>query len=184
MRFIFHLIFLLVPMFCYADAGFNIRRDKAPCYAVFKGIDKLDDYELFKVSKNDERRSSEIILDSSYQLKDNDSVRIYYTEGRRYWEGPIKILIREKATKLLVDSFVLTADGYHLTINFAGVENGKVKYTVDKRKAHYPYQLFAGDDADDPSVAKRNKIILISFSVISFLVIAFMIYKRKNNTVS
>ncbi|HEY8690719.1 MAG TPA: hypothetical protein VIM07_15895 [Chitinophagaceae bacterium] len=170
----------LLPVFCYADAGFNIGRPKAPCYAVFKGIDKLSDYEFIKTSEyvNDKP------LDSSNKLSDNDTLKIYYIEGKRYWYGAVKILIRNKITQQSVDSFNLIAEGDNLVINFTGVENNKVKYTVYKTKADYPYELFMGENVNNASVAKRNKYILISLSVIGFLMLAFMFYKRRNNNPS
>lgn len=183
MRSLFALFLLLAPFFAYADAGFSIERAKAPCYAVFKGLDKLNGYELLKVSENDERRSTGINLDSSHRINNNDSVRIYYKEGRRYWQGPIKILVRDKATQQFIDSFTLIASGYNLEITFTGVENNKVKYTMDKSKANFPYQLFPGDDANNAAVAKRNKFILISLSVIGFLFLAFMFYKRRSTNI-
>jgi hypothetical protein len=182
MKLFFYLNFIvLLPTFCYADAGFNLGRPKAPCVAVFKGIDKLNDFEIIKTSEYEERRSKEKPFDSSGIIKDNDSLKIYYTEGRRYWQGPIKILVRNKLTHQFVDSFTLVAEGYNLTINFVGVENNKVKYTIDKTKAEYPYELFMGENVNSASVAKRNKYILISLSVIGFLILTFMFYKRRKN---
>jgi hypothetical protein len=182
MKLFFYLNFIvLLPTFCYADAGFNLGRPKAPCVAVVKGIDKLNDFEIIKTSEYEERRSKEKPFDSSGIIKDNDSLKIYYTEGRRYWQGPIKILVRNKLTHQFVDSFTLVAEGYNLTINFVGVENNKVKYTIDKTKAEYPYELFMGENVNSASVAKRNKYILISLSVIGFLILTFMFYKRRKN---
>lgn len=183
MRFVIPLFLMLAPVFAFADAGFNIERTKAPCFAVFKGIDKLKGYEFFKISINDERRGSGNIFDSSHHLYNNDSLRIYYKEGRRYWQGPIKILIRDKETQQFIDSFTLIADGYNLKINFTGVQDNKLKYTIDKSKANFPYELFPGDDATNAAVANRNKFILISLSVIGFLVLAFMFYKRRNTNI-
>lgn len=168
----------LLPLFSYADAGFNIGRPKAPCYAVFTGIDKLAEYEFIKTTDYEERR--ERSFDSSNQINNNDTLKIYYEEGRRHWQGPLKILVRNKATQQFVDSFVLNAEGYDLAINFTGVENNILKYTIDKTKAEYPYEIFPGDNVNNSSVAKRNKFILISLSAIGFLTLAFMFYKRRN----
>jgi|GEM_PF-4745633 len=173
-----------LPAFCYADAGPNIGRPKAPCMAVFTGIDKLNGYEVFKTTKYSEMRSTGKPLDSSSLIKNGDSLKIYYTEGSRYWQGPIKVIIRNKLTQQSVDSFTLIAEGDNLAINFTGVENNKVKYTVEKTKADYPYELFMGENVNSPSVAKRNKYILISLSVIGFLTLAFMFSKRRNNNPS
>ena len=183
MKIFVYLYFIaLSPAFCFADAGFNIGRPKAPCIAVFKGIDKLNEYEIFKTSKYDERRNEDKVFDSSNRINNDDSLKIYYTEGRKYWQGPIKILIRNKLTQQVVDSFSLIAEGYNLTVNFAGVENNKVKYTIDKNEAEYPYELFMGEDVNNSSIARRNKYILISLSVIGFLTLAFMLYKKRNTT--
>jgi hypothetical protein len=38
----------LLQSFCYGDAGFNIGRPKAPCFALLTGIDKLPDFEFIK----------------------------------------------------------------------------------------------------------------------------------------
>lgn len=183
MKFILYLFFIaLLPTFCYADAGFNIGRPKAPCYAVFKGIEKLSEYEFIKTTEFEERRNNDKLLDSSNKLRDNDTLKIDYTEGRRYLRyGSVKILVRNKLTQQYVDSFNLIAEGDNLTINFTSVENNKVKYTVDKTKADYPYELFMGENVNKASVAKRNKYILISLSVIGFLTLAFMFKRRNNN---
>lgn len=181
MRFVFWLYLItLLPAFGYADAGFNIGRPKAPCYAVFTGIDKLSDFEFFKVGNAYETRNRDKIFDSGYRLKDNDTLKLYYTEGKRYWQGPVKILIRNKTTEQFVDSFTLIAEGNNLTINFTAVQNNKIKYTVDKRKAEYPYELFLDEN---PQNAKRNKFILISLSIIGFLTLAFMFYKKRNSNI-
>ena len=183
MKFLLYLYFIvLLPAFSYADAGFNIQRLKAPCYAVIKGIDKLNDYEFIKIYNFDEKINRDEISDSSNRVNNNDKFKIYYT-GRRNLGTEIKILIRNKITQQFVDSLSLTAEGYDLTINFTGVENNKVKYTIDKSKAEYPYQLFSGEDVD-ASVGNRNKFILISLSVIGFLTLAFMFYKRRNTDLS
>lgn len=185
MKFILSLYLLaLIPGFLYADAGFNIRRPKAPCYAVFKGIDKLPEFEFFKNIENDKGKDKGRFTDSAHQLHNNDSLTIYYTEGKRYWEGPIKILIRNKVTQQFVDSFTLVAEGYNLTINFTKAENNTVKYTIEKSKAEYPYRLFSDEDISNTSLAKRNKFILISLSAIGFLILAFMFYKRKRTNIS
>ena len=46
-------LILTLPIWSFADAGFNIRREKAPCFAVFTGIDKLNGYEFFKIPLSD-----------------------------------------------------------------------------------------------------------------------------------
>ena len=183
MKFLLYLYFIaLLPTSCYADAGFNIQRVEAPCYAVIKGIDKLNDYEFIKIYDFGEKQNRDELSDSSHRVNNNDKFKIYYTE-RNNLGTAIKILIRNKITQQFVDSLSLTAKGYDLTINFSGVENNKVKYTIDKSKAEYPYQLFSGEDVD-ASVGKRNKFILISLSVIGFLTLAFMFYKRRNTDLS
>jgi hypothetical protein len=182
MKSIYVIFCILLPCFCFADAGFNITRPKAPCYAVFKGIDKMPEFEFYKIAARDERK--EIVLDSTLLLKENDSLRIYYGEGeRKYWQGPIKILARNKSTGQVVDSFVLVADGNNLTINFAGIENNKPGHTITKTKSEYPYTLF-GDEDVDTAVARRNKYILIAMSATGFLLLFFMISKRRKNKIS
>lgn len=177
MKFLLYLYFIvLLPAFSYADAGFNIGRPKAPCYAVFKGIDKLNDYEFFKSGK-DYKNDYGIV-------KNNDTISIYYSEGEKWWHGPIKIIVQDKRTQQNIDSFTLTAEGYNLTVNFTGVENNKVKYSIDKSKAEYPYLFFPGENVNNASVAKRNKFILISLSAIGFLALAFMFYKRRGANIS
>jgi hypothetical protein len=182
MKSIYVIICFLLPFFCFADAGFNITRPKAPCYAVFKGVNQMQGFEFYKVSALDERK--EIPLDSSHLIRENDSLRIYYSEGeRKYWQGPIKILARNKNTGQVVDSFVLVADGNNLTINFSGIENNKPAHTITKTKSEYPYTLY-GDEEVDTAVAKRNKYILIAMSATGFLLLFFMINKRRKNKIS
>lgn len=171
----------LLPAFCFADAGFNIGRPKAPCYAVFKGMNSLTGFEFYKISKADERKRGEI-MDTAFTLHENDSLKLYYTKGRRYWQGPLKILIRNKNTQQFVDSFTLIAEGYNLIINFSGQENDKPKYTIEKIKAEYPYSLYGNENVDQ-AMAKRNKYILISMSAIGLLLLLFMIFKRKKNSI-
>ena len=182
MKFALYLYFFTVlPAFTLADAGPNIRRPKAPCYAVFTGIDKLSNFEFYKTSEYEEIRNGDRIFDSSYTLKNNDTVKLFYKEGSRHWQVPAKILIENKSTHQFVDSLILSAEGDNLTINFTGAENDKVKYTIEKTKAEYPYQLYLGEDVKDGSLAKRNKYILISLSVIGFLLLVFMFLKRRKN---
>lgn len=178
------VLIALLPAFCYGDAGFNLGRPKAPCIAVFKGIDKFSDYEFIKTSEYEERRSKDKPFDSSNMIRNNDTLKIYYSEGRRYWQGPVKILVRNKLTQQIVDSFNLIAEGENLAINFTGLEYNKVKYTIDKTKSDYPYEIFMGENVNSASVARRNKYILISLSVIGFLTLAFMFFKRRNNNPS
>jgi hypothetical protein len=169
MKFIISLyIVALLPSFSLADTGFDIGRPKAPCYAVFTGIEKLSDVVLF-ISGN-----------KSGKLKTNDTIPLYYSEEEKWRQGPLKIIVQNKKTQQNIDSVILTAEGYNLTINFTGVENNKVKYTVDKSKAVYPYQLFPGDNTRDPSVARQDKFILAALSLIGFLAMAFFFYKRRN----
>lgn len=177
MKLIVYLNFIaLLPAFCYADAGPNIGRPKAPCYAVFTGMNKLSDYVFLEYEGYQ--------LDKYFVINDNERRRIYYAEGEKRWHGPIRIVIQDKRTQKNIDSFMLAAEGYNVTINFTGVENNKVKYTVDKTKADYPYELFMGEDTDNTSLAKRNRYILISLSVIGFLMLAFMFYKRRKNNIT
>ncbi len=77
----------LLPLFCFADAGFNLGRPKPPCYVVFKGIDKLNDFELIKTNDYGERRDSDKPFDSSNLINNNETLKIYYTEGRKYWQA-------------------------------------------------------------------------------------------------
>ena len=181
MKLIVYISFIaLLPSFCFADAGFNIGRPKAPCSAVFTGIDKLNDFEFIKTGFDEENMRKDKDYNSSDMLANNQSVNIYYREGgRRYWQGPVKILFRNKLTKQISDSLILNAEGYNLVVNFTGVENNKVTYTIDRSKADYPYELFSGDDNGNVSIAKRNRYILISLSVIGFLTLAFMFFKRR-----
>lgn len=164
MRFIHCVYFIaLFPSFCFADDGFDIGRPKAPCYAVLTGVDKLGGYEVFSANKNG-------------IVTNNDTIPVYYTEDT--WAGPVKILIRNKTTQQVIDSLTLVAEGYDLAINFTGIENNKVKYAIDKSKAVYPYQLFPGEKIS-PSAAKRNKFILVFLSVVGFISLGFIFYKRK-----
>ena len=182
MKLIVYISFIaLLPSFCFADAGFNIGRPKAPCSAVFTGIDKLNDFEFIKTGFDEENMRKDKDYNSSDMLANNQSVNIYYREGgrRRYFHGPVKILIRNKLSKIVIDSFFLDAEGYNLVVNFTGVGNNKVKYTIDRSRADYPYELFSGDDNGNVSIAKRNRYILISLSVIGFLTLAFMFFKRR-----
>ena len=175
-------IILLFPSFALADAGPNIGRPKAPCYAIFMGIDKLTDYEFFKVYDGSENYT-EYFTKPEFRVNNNDTLQISFTSRRdKDRVNPIKILVRNKMTQEFVDSFTLVADGYNLIINFTGAENDKVKYTIDKTESEYPYQLFSGDATSDVSLAKRNKYILISLSVIGFLLLLFMFAKRKGNS--
>ncbi|MEO5782687.1 MAG: hypothetical protein ABIQ07_05410 [Ginsengibacter sp.] len=177
MKLIVYVSFIaLLPYFCFADAGFNIRRPKAPCYAVFTGMDKLPDYVFLEYAGYE--------LDKYFAIYNNERLRIYYAEGENRWHGPLRIVIRDKKTQQNIDSFMLAADGYNVTINFAGVENNKVKYSIDKTKADYPYELFMGEDTENTSLAKRNRYILIALSVIGFLTLAFMFFKKRNTSVS
>lgn len=180
MKFIW--LFLFLPFSSLADAGFNIQRGKAPCYAVFTGINKLTGFGFYKISVNDRDRGK-LLTDSAYRLKENDTLKIYYKEGRRYWQGPIKIIMLNKSTGQFVDSIILIADGNNLAINFSGFDNTKPKYTITKSKAYYPYSLYASEDIDE-AAAKRNKYILLAMSVTGFLILGFMIYKKRNNTVT
>lgn len=184
MRFLLYLYFIvLLPAFCYADAGFNIGRPKAPCYAVFKGIDKLNDFEFFKIPYGGDNL---YFADSSHKLNNNDTLQLDYSgysKSKRGELGSVKILIRNKITQQFVDSFTLTAEGYNLNINFTEAENNKAKYTIDKSKAEYPYILFQGDrdNARDGSVTARNKYILISLSALGFFILVFMFTKHRGN---
>ena len=128
--FISFALTLVLPIVVFADAGFNIRREKAPCYAVFTGIDKLDGYEFFKTWSG---YRSHTDFDSTNLLHDNDTLKI--SEGRRNWDGPIEIFVRNKATGQFVDSFKLIADGNNLVLNFTGVQNNKPAYTVSKNES-------------------------------------------------
>lgn len=171
MKFIVCLYFIaLFPSFCLADDGFDIGRPKAPCYAVLTGVDKLGGYEV--LSTGDYGNSI---------VTNNDTIPVYYTEDTR-WEGPIKLLIRNKATLQVIDTLILSAEGYHLRINFTGIENNKVKYIIDKSKAVYPYRLFPGENIS-AAAAKRNKFILVFLSVVGFISLGFM-YKRRNAGIS
>lgn len=177
MKLIVYLSFIaLLPSFCFADAGFNIGRPKAPCYALFTGIDKLSDYAILQYLGYE--------LNNYSAINNNERMRIYYAEGEGRWHGPVRIVIRDKKTQQNIDSFIVAADGYNVTINFTGIENNKVKYSIDKTNADYPYELFMGEDAGNTLLAKRNKYILISLSVIGFLTLAFMFYKKRNTSLS
>ena len=172
-------LIVLLPSLALADAGPNIGRPKAPCYAVFTGLDKLQDYDLFKIINRHNGRIEEI--DSTNKITNGEKVRIYYENGEKRWHGPITIFVRNKITNLIVDSFILNAEGYNLNINFTSAENGKPTYTIEKTKAEYPYQLFGTDETTDVSTARRNKYILIALSGIGFLILLFMFFKRKSD---
>lgn len=174
MKIFIYLFIFLFPQFVLADAGPNIRRTKAPCVAVFTGLDKLNDYSFF-LSEKDYNNNSTI-------LNNNDTARIYYTSGEKWRNGPVTVLVQDKRTQQNIDSFTLSAEGYNLAIHFTGVENNKIKYTVDKTKSEYPYQLFNNDSKPDPALAKRNRYILIALSAIGFLILVFMLFKRSNNS--
>ncbi len=177
MKFNYLLLLIIMPCLVFADAGFNIGRPKAPCYAVFKGLNNIQGYHIYRINTRSERDDN--VLDSTMLLKENDSLRIYYTEGSRHWQGPIKILSVNIATGQRVDSFMLVAEGYNLTVNFTA-GNNKPKYTIIKTKADYPYTLF-GDDEN--ASAGRNKYILLAMSLIGFLLLFFMISKSKKKPV-
>ena len=181
MKFLYFLLGLaMLPSFCLADAGFNIRRPKAPCFAVFTGIDQLPGYEFFKISKED-KGIQERINDSSFRLYDNDTLEIYYSEGRRYWQGPVKILVRDKASQQFVDSFTVSAEGYNLAVHFNPAGNNPPTHSISKTQAEYPYNLYTGEKVDT-ATAKRNKYILIAMSALGFLLLFFLVFKRKNNS--
>ena len=173
-------VFLIVslPSLVWADAGPNIGRPKAPCYAEFTGLDKLQNYDLFKTINRRNGRIDEI--DSTNKITDGEKVRIYYEKGEKRWHGPITIFVRDKITNLIVDSLILNAEGHNLNINFTPSENGKPTYIIIKTKAEYPYQLFGTDEPNDVSTARRNKYILIALSGIGFLILLFMFFKRNS----
>ena len=172
MKLIVYISFIaLLPTFCFADAGFNIGRPKAPCNAVFTGMDKLPDYVFLEYEGYQ--------LNQYFVINNNERRRIYYAEGESRRHGPVRIVIRDKKTQQNIDSFMLAADGYNVTINFTSIENNKVKYTIDRSKADYPYELFSGADNGNVSIVKRNRYILISLSVIGFLTLAFMFFKTR-----
>lgn len=171
------LVILLLPHLVKADAGPNIGRPKAPCFAVFSGIDNLPEFEFFKIINRGNGSVDEI--DSTDKITNGEKVRIYYEQGEKRWHGPITIFVRNKITNQMVDSFILNADGYNLNIKFSTPESGKPKYTIEKTKAEYPYQLFGTDEINDTATAKRNKYILISLSAIGFLILFFMFTRRK-----
>ncbi len=174
--FVYLNLIALLPTFRFADAGFNIGRPKAPCYAVFTGIDKLSNYVFLEYEGYQ--------LNNYFVINNNERRRIYYAEGENRWHGPVRIVIRDKKTQHNIDSFIVAAEGYNVTINFTDVENNKVKFSIDKTKADYPYELFMGEDADNISLSKRNRYILIALSVIGFLTLAFMFYKKRNTSPS
>lgn len=176
-----YCIFLMVPAACFADAGFNIGRPKAPCFAVFTGIDQLPGYEFFKITEGDQHSRGNI-EDSSFRLRNNDTIKISYSDERRRNRGPVQILVRDKTTREFVDSFNVTAEGDNLAIHFSSSGNKAPMHTIDKTKAAYPYRLY-GDEKVDQAAAKRNKYILISMSAIGFFLLFFIFFKKKNESV-
>lgn len=167
------LIFLLIPLYARPDAGFNIGRPKAPCHAVFTGINDQPAFEFYLTGASGYRGRNE--MDSSGRIHENDTVRMYYEDERRYRDG-YKVVVYDRNGRQ-VDSLLLRAEGYDLAVHFK-VDKGKLVHSLDRTKAAYPYNLYEGENVDR-AAAVRNKYILIAMSVTGFLLLFFMLFKRR-----
>lgn len=181
MRYLALLITICLPHLLFADAGPKIGRPKAPCYAVIKGIEKMAGVDLYKVTDRSGRLDSIKMKDSTFWLRNNDSISLNYDDAR-WWQGPLKIIAINKATGQRLDSVTWKANEKNLVITFTGMENGKMKYSVEETKAVYPYHLLSEDEGNSPAVANRNKMILIALSVIGFLTLGFMFYQKRTSS--
>ena len=171
---------LLLPLLVSADAGFNIQREKAPCHVVFRGVNKVSEYEFFKINTRGESLSREDMHDTArFLLHNNESLPLYYPDAR-WRRGPLKVIVRERSTGRLLDSISILADGYNQLITFTGLDNKKLQFTTEKTKAEYPYLLFSNSVDVDNDTAKRNKYILLVLSAIGFLTLGFIFFKKKN----
>lgn len=181
MRITYLLFLSFLPQILFADAGPKIGRPKAPCSAVIKGIEKMTDVYLYKVTDRNGRLDDKKLGDSTNLVQNNDSISLNYDDAR-WWKGPLKIVAISKTTGQRLDSVTWSANEKNLVITFTGMENGKMKYTIQESKAYYPYHLFSEDEGNSAAVANRNKMILIALSVIGFLTLGFLFYQRRRSS--
>ena len=178
MRNLFFLTLIMFPVVVQADAGLNIGRPKAPCTVQFKGLDKFTGYQFFKVNNRRGYLSKVDMLDTMhFLLHNNESLQLSYPESRWHW--PLKIIAFEKSSGLPVDSIILVAEGDNLAVTITSISDHTLKYAIERSKAVYPYRLFSDSETLNDSTSKRNKYILLALSLVAFITLAFMFYKRK-----
>lgn len=182
--FLFLLLLALTTIESRADAGFNISRKKPGARVTFEGTAKMAGYTLvryyFSYNDSDWKKQNPII---SKMDTVNDEYSDYIQNGGRRWEESDRFL----SFGLLdtgghfTDSFTLFIKKYDNHLVISGVKDGKLQYTIKKKKAVYDYGIASYDGDDASHRVARIAFILCSLAGLVALVVLF-IRKRKTQT--
>lgn len=180
----FFLLLLLTELASFpaqADAGFSISRRRPTAHITFEGMANVGNgYTLVRVRydyhDSDWRKENPQIgrLDTV-----NDQFRFAVQNGGRNWdesERNVRFNLVDAAGRV-TDSFTLFMKKYDYHLVVSGVENGKLKYQLKKKKAVFEYGLVSYDEPE--SGYRITRWIFICSSLAGLLALVAMFMKKR-----
>jgi hypothetical protein len=174
-------LLLLVCQQLWADAGFSIARRKPATHITFEGTANIKGYTLVRLyyGYNDtdwQRRNPQI------KTKDTvtDAFTGYIQNGGRHWEESdryVPFALLDPAGRI-TDSFTLFMKKYDNHLVITGVKDGKLQYTIKKKKAVFEYGITSYEEGDSSHRTARWMFIICSLAGLVALILLFM-KKRK-----
>jgi hypothetical protein len=176
-------ILLLACQQLRADAGFSISRRKPASHITFEGTASIGKgYTLVRVyyGYNDSDWQHKNPFISSKDTVD-DKFSTVIQNGGRHWEESeryVPFALLDTAGRI-TDSFTLYMKKYDNHLIITGVKDGKLQYTIKKKKAVFEYGLLSYEEPE--SGYRTTRWIFIGCSLAGLLaLIGLFIKKRKN----
>lgn len=174
-------LFLLACQQLSADAGFSISRRKPGTRITFEGTANIKGYTLVRVyygyndsdwqHKNPFIRTKDTVTDAFYD---------YIQNGGRHWEESdryVPFALMDTSGRI-TDSFTLFMKKYDNHLIITGVKEGKLQYTIKKKKAVFEYGITSYDEPDSSHRTARWIFIICSLAGLVALIMLFL-KKRK-----
>lgn len=181
---IFILLVTIAGPDARADAGFSISRRKPGARITFEGTANLSGYTLVRYymqyNDTDWKKTNPQMgrMDTV-----NDEYYDYIQNGGRHWEESdrnVPFALLDTAGHI-TDSFTLFMKKYDNHLIISGVKNGKLQYTIKKKKAVFEYGVASYDGDDASHRTARLIFILCSLTGVAALAVLF-VKKRKTQT--
>jgi hypothetical protein len=171
---------LLLTTGIRADAGFSIRRKTAASHLRFQGTASLGDYRLVHVRLSSGYYDT-VIQRYVYRFADtvNDALVIVRQNGGKRWDESdryVNLLLFDAAGRK-TDSLVFFLKKHNLTLQITGVKDGKLQYSTEKSKAVYDYTVTGDEESIQGNKVSRG--FFIGTSLLGFLLLAWMLYRRR-----